>query len=167
MKTSLLKPFVRFAIMSTFLAAPLATAADDAARLAELDGFWAVVSRTVREGDFEGYKATCHGDGVLVSGVRKTSEPLTKAFERWKQEFADTKAGKIKASVEFRFSQRLGDDTTALETGIFLYTSIGTDGHEKKEYIHFEELLVKRDGWKGLMEYQKSKATLEEWEALK
>jgi hypothetical protein len=28
-------------------------------------------------------------------------------------------------------------------------------------------LLVKRNGWKTMMEYQKSKATREEWEALK
>jgi hypothetical protein len=164
MKTSSFQSVILFAIL---LAMPFPAAADDAKRLAELDGFWAKVSRTVREGDFEGYKTTCHGEGVLVSGTRKTSEPLSKALERWKQEFADTKAGKVKASVEFRFSQRIGDDTTAHETGIFLYTSISGDGQVKKEYIHFEELLVKRDGWKGLMEYQKSKATREEWEALK
>jgi hypothetical protein len=59
----------------------------------------------------------------------------------------------------------MGDETTAHETGIFLYSS--TDGGGKQEYIHFEVLLVKRDGWKTLMEYQKSKATREEWESLK
>lgn len=154
-------------ILSTILlAAPLATAADDAARLALLNGYWTEVSRTVREGDFEGYKATCHGEGVLVSGIKKTSQPLANALERWQQDFVDTKAGKLKANVEFRFSQRLGDETTAHETGIFRYTSVAADGQIKTEYIHFEVLLMKRDGWKTLMEYQKSKATREEWEAL-
>jgi hypothetical protein len=167
MKSSPLKPLIHFAIrFILLLAAPFAAAADDASRLAELDAFWAEVSRSVREGDFEAYKATCHADAVLISGVKKTSEPMSKALERWKQDFDATKAGKLKASVEFRFSELLGDDTTALETGIFLYTSIGPDGEEKKDYIHFEEMLVKRDGWKGMMEYQKSKATAEEWEAL-
>ena len=164
MKTSPLKPAILFAIL---LALPWKAAADEAARLAELNGFWAEVSRTVREGDFEGYKATCHAEGVLVSGTKKISQPLAKVLERWKQDFADTKSGKVKGNVEFRFSQRIGDDTTALETGIFRYTSVTADGQVKKDYIHFEELLVKRDGWKGLMEYQKSKATQEEWEALK
>lgn len=147
-------------------AAPFVAAADDAPRLAPLNGYWAEVSRTVREGDFEGYKATTHGEGVLVTGIKKTSQPLAVALERWKQDFVDAKSGKVKANVEFRFSQRFGDDTTAHETGIFRYTSVAADGKVTVEYIHFEVLLVKRDTWKTLMEYQKSKATRAEWEAL-
>jgi hypothetical protein len=164
MKTSLLKSVIVFAIL---LAVPLAVATEERARLVELDAFWSEVSRTVRAGDFEGYKATCHGEGVLVTGIKKTSQPLSKALERWNQDFVDTKTGKIKANVEFRFSQRLGDETTAHETGIFLYSSFGAEGQIRKDYIHFEALLVKRGGWKTLMEYQKSKAKREEWEALK
>lgn len=154
-------------ILATLLAAPPVVAADEAARLKDLDGFWAEVSRTVREGDFKGYKATCHGEGVLVSGVKKASQPLAKALERWEQDFVDAKSGKTKTNVEFRFSQRIGDESTALESGIFLYSLVDATGLVKHEYIHFEVLLVKRDTWKTLMEYQKSKATREEWEALK
>ena len=162
MKTGPLHSVIMFAIL---LALSLGVAAEDTARLEELDAFWSKVSRTVREGDYEGYKDTCHAEGVLVTGIKKTSQPLSMALERWRQEFTDTKSGKIKANVEFRFSRRIGDETTAHETGIFLYTT--GDGQARQEYIHFEVLLVKRDGWKTLMEYQKSKATREEWEALK
>lgn len=141
---------------------------DDEGRLATLDSYWAEVSRSVREGDFEGYKATCHKEGVLVSGSRQNSQPLSKALARWKKEFVATKSGNVKADVEFRFSQRLGDDTTAHETGIFRYSTVGSDGVNKSELIHFEGLLVKKSGkWKILMEYQKSKAASEEWKALK
>lgn len=140
----------------------------DVDRLRELDAYWAEVSRAVGAGDFEGYKATCHEQGVLVTGIKKTSQPLAKALARWKLEFDDTKAGKMKASVAFRFSARLGDADTAHETGIFLYTSETAEGKRTEEYIHLEALLVKQDGkWKTLMEYQKSKATKEEWEKLK
>lgn len=143
-------------------------AADDKVRLAEVDTYWAVVSRAVREGDFEGYKATCHKEGVLVSGSRKNSQPLSDALARWKKDFVATKSGKIKANVEFRFSQRLGDNTTAHETGIFHYSTVDSEGKRKDEFIHFEGLLVKNNGkWKTLMEYQKSKASLEEWNALR
>ena len=83
-----------------------------------------------------------------------------------KAEFNDTKTGKTEASVAFRFSQRLGDDSTAHETGIFLYTSTNAEGKLKKEYIHFEALLLRRGEWKIVMEYQKSKATASEWNAL-
>ncbi|MEI7927712.1 MAG: hypothetical protein WCH40_04120 [Verrucomicrobiales bacterium] len=136
-------------------------------RIAELDAFWKEVSRSVHEGDFEVYAASCHPEGVLVSGSKKTSSPLSVALARWKKEFIATKSGEMKASVEFRFSQRLGDETTAHETGIFLYSSTDPDGQLKQEYIHFESLLVKKEGhWRTLMEYQKSQASQKDWEAL-
>lgn len=150
---------------------PLCLLADEAApepaRLKQLDAYWAEVSRAVGTGDFAAYEATCHPEGVLVSGSKKTSSPLADALKRWKKEFDATKSGEMKASVDFRFSQRLGDAITAHETGMFLYSSVGTDGKETHDYIHFEALLVKRDGhWKILMEYQKSKGTRAEFEAL-
>ena len=135
-------------------------------QLGELDTYWSEVSRAVKEGDFEAYSATCHKDGVLVAGTSKQCSPLSKALARWKKEFDDTKAGKRKSSVEFRFSQRLADETTAHETGIFLYTWSEGGGETRKEYIHFEALLLKQNGWKIMMEYQKSKATAQEWDAL-
>lgn len=144
-----------------------AMAADNEARLAELDRYWAEVARAVREGDFEGYKATCHNEGVLVSGEKKHSEPLSDALIRWEKDFASTKSGKLMATVEFRFSQRLSGSTTAHETGIFCYSTADSEGKRRDEYIHFEGLLVKKDGkWKILMEYQKSKASFDEWKAL-
>src|SRR5262249_734839 len=93
----------------------------DALRLAELDRFRDQASAAVRTGDYERYKGTCHEMGVLVRGTAKTSCPLSKALTEWKQGFSDTKEGKMKAGVEFRFSQRIGDETTAHETGIFHY----------------------------------------------
>ena len=75
----------------------------------------------------------------------------------------------MKASVEFRFSQRIGNETTAHDTGIFVYTSADKNGKITGKYItHFEMLLVKRNNtWLAMMEYQKSDGTQEEWEALK
>ena len=135
-------------------------------RLAELDAYWEKVSKAVGSGDFDSYRSTCHHEGVLVSGSRKMSQPLADALARWKKEFDATKAGDMKASVEFRFAERFGDATTAHETGMFCYAN-DSSGKMKKEFIHFEALLVKRDGdWKILMEYQKSVGTEEEWRAL-
>ena len=136
-------------------------------RVTGLNAFWSEISRSVREGDFAAYAASCHPEGVLVSGSKKSSSPLSEALARWKKEFIATQSGAMKASVEFRFSQRFGDETTAHETGIFLYSSSGLDGKPKQEYIHFEVLLVKKNGnWLTLMEYQKSQATQKEWDAL-
>ena len=141
---------------------------DEKARHAELDAYWAEVSRTVKEGDFEGYAAGCHEEAVFVSGIKMAAYPLSKALARWKQEFVDTKAGKRISNVTFRFSQRLGDATTAHETGIFVYSFQQGTEEPRKEFIHFEALLVKKQGgWKILMEYQKSAATEAEWAALR
>lgn len=143
----------------------------DAARIAELDRYWVELSRTVEEGDFEGYGAGYHEDAVVVfaTGEAKRSMAISSALEGWKQGFMDTKAGKEKNQVEFRFSQRIGDDNTAHETGIFHYTSYDKSGKALADaLIHFEMLLIKRDGtWLGMMEYQKSEATQTEWDALK
>lgn len=142
------------------------TRADEPARLRELDAYWNEVARCVKDGDFSGYEATTHPDGALVTGIKKQSHPLPHALARWKKEFDDTKAGTRKSHLTLRFSQRIGDATTAHETGIFLYEATLPDGTAVKEYIHFEALLLKRDRWKIVMEYQKAAATEAEWNAL-
>lgn len=131
-----------------------------------LDAFWAEAARTVIEGDFAGYSATYHKDAVLVNGLSGTSYPIASALAGWKDGFDQTVAGKQKSNVEFRFSTRLSDATTAHETGIFNYTAEDSTGTVSQSLIHFEGLLVMNNGWKLVMEYQKSVATQEEWDAL-
>ncbi len=165
-------PIMRSIILALVFLAALCTcpasAVDEAARLAELNAYWAEVSRTVRTGDFQGYAATCHDEGILVSGTNGKCHPLAQALARWKREFDDTKAGTRTSAVSFRFSKRLGDETTAHETGIFLYSWTDAAGKVTDEYIHFEALLRKQAGaWKIVMEYQKSKASVDEWNAVR
>lgn len=140
---------------------------DSQARIKALDAYWAEVSRSVQKGDFEGYKATCHEKAVLVSGSKETSYPLSQALAKWQQGFDDTKAGKMEASVEFRFAKRWGDETTAHETGMFCYSSKKEGEDTNTAYIHLEALLVKEERWLVMMEYQKSEGTMEEWDALR
>jgi len=154
-------------ILVLFLAGTQGTSAEPGHTAAELDAFWAEISRTVTEGDFEGYAATYHPDAILVSGSGKTSYPIATALKGWEQGFIDTAAGTMKASVEFRFTVRQNDETTAHETGIFHYTANPEEGEASEQFLHFEALLAKKDGWKMMMEYQKSPATREEWEAAK
>jgi hypothetical protein len=132
---------------------------------AELDAMWFEVSRTVEEGDFEGYSAVYHPDAVLVTST--ASYPIAQALERWKQGFVTAKSGATTSDVAFRFSQRLNDQTTAHETGIFRYSFQSGSGEATVTYIRFEALLVKTDGWKMIMEYQRSETTEEEWDALR
>ena len=137
------------------------------AQIMDLDAYWEEVSRTVREGDFEGYAALYHEDAVLVSAGSATSYSIAQALAGWKKGFDDTKAGKMKADVKFRFSSHFGNENTAHQTGIFRYVSTPKGGEMSEALIHFEALFVKKDGWLMTMEYQKTPATKEEWEALK
>lgn len=102
-----------FAIITVASLAPLLRGQTASDRIDELDEYWAVAAETVRKGDFEGYRKTFHLDAVLVSEIAGTSYPIARAFERWKEGFEDTKHGKIKANVEFRFSKRIGDGNSA------------------------------------------------------
>ena len=144
----------------------------DSQRRAEINkSYWTVISRSVKEGDYDGYAATCHPNSVLVTttGENKRTEPMTSALARWKQGFMNTRQGKQMDNVQFRFSQRIGDATTAHETGIFYFTSHDPTGKLISEsHTHLEALLVKEGNrWLCLMEFQKSKATIAEWDALK
>ncbi|NNF01800.1 MAG: hypothetical protein HKN22_03880 [Bacteroidia bacterium] len=142
----------------------------DSLRIIELDQYWELLTTAVLNGDFETYSNGYHKDAVVIfaMGKNKTSMPISKALTSWKRLFIDTKNGKIQSEVQFRFSQRIGDESTAHETGIFIYKNLDNNGKILEEYIiHFEMLLVKRNNkWLGLMEYQKSEATKAEWDAL-
>lgn len=131
----------------------------------ELDAYWAEVARTVVEGDFEGYATLYHPDAVLVM-VGSGTVPISGALETWKQGFDDTREGRAVAGVEFRLTERLNDGSTAHETGMFRYTFESEGGDQQVALVHFEALLVKKDGkWLMVMEYQKEPATAEEWKA--
>ena len=153
----------RIAVVATALLALPATA--PAQVTTELDAYWAELSRTVEEGDFEGYAELYHPDAVLVAGGSGTY-PIGRALAGWKQGFDDTREGRAKAGVEFRLTERLNDAATAHETGIFRYTLAPKEGDDVVAQVQFEALLVKKDGkWLMVMEYQKGPATDAEWAA--
>ncbi len=157
--------YIVFVLVVNVFLANTCIAGDDEDIKAELDVFWAEMSRSVKEGDFVNLTATYHMDAVLVSGPKETSYPVSKAFNKWEQGLKDTAMGKMTAGVDFRFTRRWHDEHTAHETGIFHYTADPEQGQPTDVYIHFEALLVKREGWKLIMEYQKGPATEGEWAA--
>ncbi len=136
--------------------------------IAELDAVWAEMSRTVSQGDIHGYRATFHQDAVLVKGTTRTTYMIDKAFQRWQQDFIDTKAGRRITNVDFRFSKRFHDQNTAHETGMFYYYAIDEAGKREDHYVQLEALLVKKSGkWLMIMEFQKAASSKSEWDLLK
>lgn len=137
-------------------------------RVIELDAYWKELARTAKEGDFERMKALYHEDAVLVK--LDTTLSITEAFKyRWKEEIMEVKNGKRINNLEFKFSKRIGNETTAFEKGIYHYTSIEAQTGKTlgDAYIQFEMLFVKVNGaWKATMEYQKKEVSLKEWDSL-
>lgn len=132
--------------------------------IAELDAFWAHVSRTVESGDFDGYAATYHPDAVVIFG--DASQSISDALAAWEAGFDDTRTGLLEASVDFRFSERRNDPRTAHETGIFRYAAFSPSDDGSVQYVHFEALLVKKERWVMMMEFQRGAASEAEWAAL-
>jgi len=154
-------------VFSFILLCQISVAFADDKIIAELDATWAQLAKTVTEGDFDGYKKGYHVDAILVSGLSKNSYPIADALSGWKQGFIDTKAGKITAAVDFHFTQRLHDKTTAHETGMFRYYTVDEQGKHSEFIAHMNALLVKKEGkWLIMMEYQKSQMTKAQWDKL-
>jgi len=134
----------------------------------ELDTAWDKLKATVSKGDFRSFKSVYHQDAILVNGITHKSYPIKDAFTGWKQGFEDTKSGIISAHVDVKFSQRLTDNTTAHETGIFHYYTIDKDGKQNDSYVHFESLWMKNNNkWLMMMEYQKSRTDAVVWDEFK
>ena len=135
---------------------------------AELDAMWAEVARSVATGDPELYLSTYHPDAIFVSARRGVTRTVAEDVEANRAAWDDTRDGRARRSVEFRFTERLNSETSAHEVGIFRYASTEADGSTRVALIHFEAALVKKDGvWLQLLELQTADATAAEWEAIR
>jgi hypothetical protein len=154
-------------LLSVFAGHPLAAQVDPVA--IELDAFWADVSRTVAEGDFERMQATYHPDGIWegVNPANSRIQSLSAPFPGANEGFAKTRAGLQVPGLEFRFSSRLHDSTTAHEIGMVHYWVTPKDSARRDSYGLLDSYLVKKDGrWMILVEIQRWGMSKEEWEAL-
>ena len=133
---------------------------------AEIDrDVWSVFVATVAADDIVGMGRAYFPDAVLVSP--KGTRPIKATLEGWGRDMVAAKARGDKATVEFRFSRRQDDSTTAFEAGIFKYTVIAKSGASTPKFYPFEELLVKTDGkWRVLMERQFDLVTEDAWDKL-
>jgi ketosteroid isomerase-like protein len=126
---------------------------------------WSVFVATVAADDIVGMGRAYFPDAVLVSP--KGTRPIKETLEGWGRDMVAARARGDKATVEFRFSRRQDDSTTAFEAGIFKYTVIAKSGASTSKFYPFEELLVKTNGkWQVLMERQFDLVTQDAWDKL-
>ena len=126
---------------------------------------WSVFVATVAADDIVGMGNVYLPNAVLVAPGSTT--PIKQTIERWGRDMVTAKARGSRATVEFRFSRRLDDPTTAFDAGIFKYTVIDKSGVSSPKFYPFEELLVKTEGkWRVSMERQFAEVTQSEWDKL-
>ena len=126
---------------------------------------WSVFVATVAADDIVGMGKVYFPNAVLVRP--RSTEPIKQTLNGWGRDMVAAKAKGSRATVEFRFSRRQDDATTAFEAGIFKYTVIDQSGAGSPKYYPFEELLAKTDGkWRVLMERQFAEVTQDAWDGL-
>ncbi|HXT68249.1 MAG TPA: hypothetical protein VN700_00730 [Vicinamibacterales bacterium] len=126
---------------------------------------WSVFVATVAADDIVGMGNVYLPNAVLVDP--RATHPIKETLARWGKDMVAAKAKGNRATVEFRFSRRQDDATTAFESGIFNYTVIEKSGASNSKFYPFEELLVKTNGkWRVLMERQFAEVTRGAWDKL-
>ena len=126
---------------------------------------WQAVGKSVVAHDIVAMGRVYHPAAVLVS--KEGTTPIASALDRWGRDMVTAKAKGVRASVEFRFTTRQDDATTAFEAGAFRYATTDQAGVTTPGYVRFEALLVKGPaGWQIVMERQLEAITESAWNAL-
>lgn len=148
---------------ASLVCAPSLVAQDDPIQT-ELDAFWAEVVRSVVDWDVRAQQATYHPDAIHVTGDADSYRT-----RRMVDAFAEVEAGaaadpSVRRVLEFRFSSRVHDASTAHEVGLYHFRVEGGDDF----YGGLDSYLVKKDGrWLILVEIQRREGVSEaEWDAL-
>ena len=94
---------------------------------------WSVFVATVAADDIVGMGNVYFPDAVLVRP--RGTEPIKQTLDGWGRDMVAAKAKGNRATVEFRFSRRQDDATTAFDAGIFRYTVIEKSGASRLEVL--------------------------------
>ena len=149
--------------LAVLLVTPAAAAAQSSADIDRQ--VWQAVAKSVVDHDIVAMGRVYHPAAVLVS--QKGTTPIADALVRWGRDMVTAKANGDRAFVEFRFTTRQDDATTAFEAGAFRYGTIDKAGVSTTGYVRFEALLVKTGaGWQMMMERQLEAISEREWNAL-
>lgn len=149
--------------VAVFVTAPASAAGPSTADIDRQ--VWQAVARSVVNHDIVAMGRVYHPGAVLVA--KDGTKPIAAALDGWGRDMVTAKQNGVRASVEFRFTTRQDDATTAFEAGAFRYATTDRAGVTKPGYVRFEALLVKSpDGWQIVMERQLEGITESAWNAL-
>lgn len=118
---------------------------------------WLPYSKAYAEGKATDYIALHSKSLLRVMGDLKYVDPYD-AFARNMQEMFDgLKKQNVKVSIQFRFTERIANQDTASERGIYEFVMTDAKGKVTKNYSRFHNFLKKEGGkWKIAMDYDSS-----------
>ncbi len=151
-------------IGGTLWLTPVSLAQEDAIQ-AELDAYWAEVVRSVVEWDLEAQKSAYHPDAISAFGDADSYSTRLMA-ELYEEIEADPDAQPpVNPGLEFRFSSRVHDASSAHEVGMYHFWADG-----RSDFFGLvEAYLVKKDGrWVSLLDIRRGEngRSRAEWDAL-
>jgi len=80
-------------------------------------------------------------------------------IKNYKTRFQETKSKKETKEISLRFFERISNDSTASERGIYQLTNNKNTSKEKTYYGQFHVILIKENGiWKILIDYDSNEA---------
>ncbi|GLX78603.1 hypothetical protein tinsulaeT_19430 [Thalassotalea insulae] len=132
----------------------------------QTDTMYRALIKSVDVNDFDLMAAQYHRDAVLVS--KKKTELISQSFKRWRADGKKIAQSGGKAELRMRFNNRVINDDSAYETGIYHYRKLDKNGKVTFEYyMSFADLNVKVNGnWQIIMERNVEKSTEAEFNTL-
>ncbi len=115
---------------------------------------WLPYSKAFAEGKPADYIALHSKSLLRVMGDLKYVDPYD-GFARNMTEMFDTlKKQNTKVSIQFRFTERIANQDTASERGVYEFTLTDAKGKVTRNYSRFHNFLKKEGGkWKIVMDY--------------
>ncbi|NNC50198.1 MAG: nuclear transport factor 2 family protein [Flaviramulus sp.] len=117
---------------------------------------WSNFTKAFEELDYELFSSLHCDDLVRVSGDSKSIKSKAVYIDGYKSRWTNQS---IKRTISFRFLERICNDKTASERGIYKLTIYPDSPNEKSYYGKFHVLLKKENGsWKILVDYDSSES---------
>ncbi|ULC60648.1 nuclear transport factor 2 family protein [Flaviramulus sp. BrNp1-15] len=115
---------------------------------------WSNFSKAFETLDYELFTSIHTQDLIRVSGNSKKIKNKTEYLKSYKQQWANKD---LNQTISFRFLERIANENSASERGIYKLTRNPNTPNEKSYYGKFHVLLKKEQGvWKLLADYDSS-----------
>jgi len=148
---------------STFAQKPPASArSSNPAILKAIDAdVWIPYSKAFEAGNANEYIGLHSTSLIRVMGDLKYVDPYAGFTKNMQDMFANLSKQRAKVSIQFRFTERIANQDSASERGIYEFTLTNAKGVSDKTYSRFHSFLKKEGGkWKIVMDYDNSEKGL-------